>query len=99
MKLTKEQACQMIRENENFVEGYEPISVQMGWDIEYAVDYLKGCEKCEDGDYPVLIYDISDRVDSCEFDRETREQIDKAIFDLYDQAYLAGELNLAEYLN
>lgn len=95
MKLTKEQACEMIRKN----ECADTISVQMGWDIENAVDYLKGCEKCEDGDYPILIYDIDERISSCGFDLETRCDIDDAIFDKYDQAYLIGELDLTEYLN
>lgn len=95
MKLTKEQACQMIREN----ECADTTSVRMEWDIEDAVDYLKGCEKCEDGDYSVLINDIESRIDSCGFDLETRCDIDDAIFDMCDQAYLAGELDLAEYLN
>lgn len=95
MKLTKEQACEMIRNN----ECADTVSVQMGWDIEDAVDYLKGCEKCEDGDYSVIIYDIESRIDSCGFDLETRCDIDDALFDMYDQAYLVGELNLEEYLN
>lgn len=98
MKLTKEQACQMIRENEGRSYDWRHYSIENGWDIEDLIDYKNSLEKCEDGDYSCVMYDIDERITSCGFDMETRCDIEDAIFDLYDQAFLAGELNLDEYL-
>lgn len=94
MKITREQAYEMVRENEGRAYDYHEFSLENGWDIEDLVNYLEGLEKSTDNDYTLVISDIEHRVESCGFDALTKTLVYEALLDKDDLNYLYGYVTL-----
>lgn len=82
-QFTKEQAIALVEENAGTSYDYSLYEIGRDYSFEELADLLERTPKDYD-DYPMIVDDMEDRIESCGFDLETHNAIFKAVFQKED---------------